>query len=129
VQRKGWVELHRPLVKAHGLLQIVCTGGSAHFKSQSPEVRVVSLCIVGRLNRQGALLAASKLSLQRLGYCFGDLALDTEDVGELAVVSFGPKMCVCQRVHQLHIYAHLICSLLYAASKNICDTELFCDFA
>src|SRR5512132_442059 len=108
---------------------MVCTGRSARFKSQSPEVRVVSLGIAGRLNRQGSLLAAGKLGLQRLSNCFCDLAFDTEDVGELAVVSFGPKMCVSQRVDQLHIYADLVRSLLYAAFEDICDTELFCDFA
>src|SRR5262249_423970 len=88
--RKSWVELHRPPVKAHDLLKSVWRGRSARFKSQAPEIRVVSLCIVCRLNRQGSLLAAGKLGLQRIGDCFGDLAFDTEDVDEFAVVGIGP---------------------------------------
>ena len=83
--------MHRPLIRADDLLKIVWRGG-ARSKSQPTEEGVVSLGIVCRLNRQGLLLAASKLGLQRVGDCFGDFALDSKDIDQLAVVGIGPQI-------------------------------------
>ena len=48
------------------------------------------------------------LRLQRLGDRFRDLAFDRENVGQLTIVSVGPKMRVGQRVNELHIHPHLV---------------------
>ena len=65
--------------------------------------------------------------MERIGDRFGDLALDTEDIGELAVVSLGPKMGIGRCIDQLHCHAHLIGRSLNTTLENIQDTELFRD--
>src|SRR5262249_6750819 len=126
-KRKSWVELHRPLVKAHGLLKIVCSGRSARFKSQPTEIRVVSLWIVCRLNRQGSLLAASQLGLQRVSDRFGDLALDAEDVDELAIKGVGPQMRFAGRLDELNVDTHLIGGFLDAPLQDVGHAKLLRD--
>src|SRR5215472_651092 len=125
-ERKSWVELHRPLVKTQGLLEIPWRG-HARFKSQTPEVRVVSLCIVGWFSGQGSLLAARKLGLQRLSDCFCDLALDSEDVGQFPIKGISPKLGCINCFNKLHVYTHRISDLLHAAFQNMGDAKLSCD--
>jgi hypothetical protein len=64
--------------------------GAARFKSQAAQIRIVSLRIVCWFTCQSLFLATGELRLQGLCDSFGDLALDTEDVDELAVVRIGP---------------------------------------
>ena len=46
--------------------------------------------------------------LQRVSDRFGDLALDTEDVGELAIKGIGPQMRIAGHLDELDGDAHLI---------------------
>ena len=48
---------------------------------------------------------ASELQLQGSGDGLGDIVLDGEDVGELAVVAFGPEMIAVLCVDQLRGHA------------------------
>jgi len=45
--------------------------------------------------------------LQGVGDSFGDLALDTEDVGELAIKGIGPQMRIASRLDELDGDAYL----------------------
>ena len=73
------------------------------------------------------MLAAGKLGLQRLGDCFGDFALDPEDVDELAVVGIGPQMRIAGRLDKLDVDAHLIGSFLDAALQDVGHAKLLRD--
>src|SRR4030095_4131951 len=97
-------------------------------KSEAPEVRIVSLLIVCRLNRQGSLLAASQLGLQRVSDRFGDLALDTADVGEFTIKGIGPQMRIAGHLDELDGDAHLIGGFLDAAFKDVRYAKLLRDF-
>ena len=53
--------------------------------------------------------------MQLIGDGLGDLALDGEDIGQIAIISLRPKMRVGPRVDQLRIYSHTIGRALDAA--------------
>ena len=73
------------------------------------------------------MLATSKLGSQRIGDCFGDFALNTEDVDELAVIGIGPKMRIGRRPDELHVDAHLIGGFLDAALQDVGHAKLLRD--
>ena len=54
----------------------------------------------------------------------GDLVLDGEDVGELAVVALGPDVAVGRGVDQLDGDAHPVAGLAHAALDHVLDAEL-----
>jgi len=54
------------------------------------KVKIIGLGILGRLVSKGALLGATERAVQLLGNHTGDLALDPEDVVELAVANSRP---------------------------------------
>ena len=74
------------------------------------------------------MLAAGKLGLQGVGDSFGDLALDTEDVGELAIKGIGPQMRIAGHLDELDGDAHLIGGFLDAAFKDVRYAKLLRDF-
>jgi hypothetical protein len=61
------------------------------------------------------------------GDCFGDFALDHEDVDELTVVGFGPEVGIGLGVKQLNIDPHLIARFLHATLKNVRYSKLLRD--
>jgi hypothetical protein len=60
------------------------------------------------------LLVRGELRLQLVGNGFGDLALDGEDIGQIAIVSLRPNIRVTARVDQLRIHPHAIGRALHA---------------
>ena len=74
----------------------------------------MGLTVLRRLCSNRPLLRTRELRLQRVGDRFGNVALDRKNVGQLAIVNVGPKMCVVQRIDQLHIDPHLIGGFLNA---------------
>src|SRR5262249_17641355 len=93
------------------------------------QVKLVRLGICCWVNRNGALLRSSQACPQSFSNRLRDIAFDCKDVGELAVVSFGPEMRVCFRIDQLDTDAYVIGRFLYAAFENVCDAELLCHIA
>jgi hypothetical protein len=83
--------------------------------------------IFGWLGRDRDLLRASQLCLQGVGYCFCDVALDREDVGQLAIVNFRPEMRISERIDQLHIDADLIVRFLDTAFQDVENSQLLGD--
>ena len=48
-----------------------------------------------------------------------DFALDSEDIGELAIVTLGPEMFVGRGADQLHVHVHGIGDLLHTPFKDM----------
>src|SRR6516164_5539759 len=129
--RRGrtWVQLHcfsEIFLRTEG---VSGCGESFLCVSQTAQVSIMSLDVVRRFGGDEFLFVTAQLRLQRLRYSFGDLALDSKDVGQLSVVSVGPKMGIGLRVNQLHIDSHLIGYFLHATLKDVRDTELLRDLA
>jgi hypothetical protein len=64
-----------------------------------------------------------------IGNRLGDLALDGEDIGQIAIVGLCPQMRVGPRVEQLRIYPHFIGRALHAPFDDMCHAELLSDLA
>src|SRR5205814_7193748 len=58
---------------------------------------------------------------------FGDLALNTEDVSHLPIVSVCPYMGIALRVNQLHVDPHVFARFLQTAFKNVRNSKLLRD--
>src|SRR6266700_6525693 len=77
----------------------------------------------------GALFAWRKLCLQLIGNCPGNLALNGENIGKVAIVGLGPKMRVGARIDQLRVYPHTIGRALHAAFHHMRYPKLLADLA
>ena len=73
-----------------------------------------------------AFLRAGESCLQRLGDRFRDVAFDRENVGQLAIESFGPEVRIARSVYELDIHAHWS-SALHAPLENMRHPELASD--
>ena len=62
--------------------------------------------------------------MQRLGNRLRDLALDCENVGQLAIESIRPKVRVGRGVNELDIHPHLVVRFLHAALEDVRYPEL-----
>jgi hypothetical protein len=65
--------------------------------------------------------------LQSDGDPLGDITLDREDIGQVAVVGLGPQMDVRARFYQLGRDAHLSASAPDTSFKNIGNPQLLSD--
>jgi hypothetical protein len=81
---------------------------------------------VGTVGDLRALLRR-ELRLERIGDGLRDLALDREDVLDVAVVALRPQVVVGGGLDQLHVDVHLVAGLLHAALENRGDAELHRD--
>src|SRR5205823_7334239 len=76
-------------------------------KSQGTKQCVISLRIFRARKLNVFFLTTSKLSLECSGNLLSDVTLGGEDVDQLSVVCFRPKMRIIQRVDTLHGDSHL----------------------
>ena len=67
--------------------------------------------------------------MQGVRYSFGDLALNTKDVSQLAIVRISPEVGIGLRVNQLHIDPDLFGRFLHATLKNVGYPKLLRDLA
>ncbi|HZD93605.1 MAG TPA: hypothetical protein VE133_05080, partial [Candidatus Sulfotelmatobacter sp.] len=68
------------------------------------------------------------MCLQLFSDRFGDFALDSEHVSQIASVRLGPEMGVVPGVNKLRIYPNLVCDALHAAFKDMGNPERPADF-
>ena len=95
--------------------------------SQTPQVGVISLRIVGRFGSNDLFFLAGKFRLQLLGDGFSHLTLNGKNVGQFAIKAIGPNMGIVGRFDQLHVYAHGVATLLHASFQNVGHAKLLCD--
>src|SRR5262245_60934469 len=77
----------------------------------------------------GTLLGWRKLRLQLVGDGFCDLALDRENVCQIAIVRLCPKMRISARIDQLRVYSHTIANALNTPFHNMCHAKFISDLA
>ena len=93
------------------------------------QIEQVGLRTVGRLRGDPRLFFRRQFRPQLLGDGLGDVALDGEDIGQVAVVGLGPKMGVGPGIDQLRVHPHFARDPLHAAFEEIGDAELPADLA
>src|SRR5438874_6748708 len=75
----------------------------------------------------GTLLAWRKLRLELISDRFCDLALNSENVGQIAIVSLRPEMRIGARIDQLRVYSHAIASTLNTSFHDMRDAKFISD--
>jgi hypothetical protein len=96
------------------VLVLECARAGRQEESFGPAVLIEGDKISRRSLLDGFLLVRRKLRLQLLRNGFGDLALDREDIGQIAIISLRPHIRVIARVDQLRIHPHAIGRALHA---------------
>ena len=87
----------------------------------------VRLDVVGRRLRDRLALLRQQLDLELLDDRVGDLVLDGEDVGQVAVVAVGPDVPAGLAVDELAVDPHLRAGLADAALQHELDVEFLAD--
>src|SRR5439155_19498217 len=101
------------------------------FLSAEPEVErsllqgVVGRQIVVRRRSIGFRRCPQKLDLVLLGYRCRDLALNGEDILQVAIVRFGPDGASIGRIDQLGDNTHAIALFAHAAFEQVRHSQLF----
>ena len=67
-------------------------------------------------------LVRRELSLQLIGNRLGDLALDGEDIGQIAIVGLCPEMRVGAGIDQLRVHPHLVGGRAARLPSTTCAT-------
>ena len=80
-----------------------------------------------RLRRNRTARSAAESGLQRLGDLLGDVAFDSKNISQFAIVSLRPKMRVVLGIDELNIDPNLVGRFLNGAFENIGNAELLCD--
>lgn len=84
----------------------------------APEIIGIGLDIGGRLIGDRLLLFRQQTHLQLADDRMGDLVLDGEDVGQVAVVTLGPEMVAIGGVDQLTGDAHAFADDAHTSSST-----------
>jgi hypothetical protein len=69
-------------------------------------------------------LGGREFRLQLVGDAFGNVALDGEDVGQIAIVGLRPEVHVVAGVDQLRDHAHFVGRALHAALDHMRHAQL-----
>ena len=81
--------------------------------------------IVVRRRRIGFRRCPEKLDLELFGHRSGDLALDGEDILQLAVVRLGPKRAPIGRIDQFGDDPHSVALFAHAAFEQVRHAQFF----
>src|SRR6185369_2859679 len=124
------IELHRAAANAHDALlaaHVAVVAGHPILPREQEEV--VGLRIAGPALLDRLFFFRQKLELERTNDRLGNLVLDLEDVGELAVVALGPDMPAGLAVDELGIDPDSVAHLANASLEHVGDPELSCNVA
>ena len=64
-----------------------------------------------------------------IGDRFRDFALNSENIGQIAIVSLRPEMRIGARIDQLRVYSHAIASTLNTSFHDVHDAKFICNLA
>src|SRR5260370_16129920 len=126
VKRDGLVEelgrlvqvLDNPRTVNASCQKHVCPG----VKIERGEVRSRRFLNLGFFTRR-------KLGLQLVSDGLGDFGLDGEYIGEIAIISLLPIMCITACIDQLRIHSYLAASALHIAFEHMRYAQLFPDLS
>src|SRR5207302_2165875 len=102
------------------------TGGDERFRVV---VKIVGRKIVSGRLLDGRFFAGRKFGLKMVGDGLCDFALNSKNIGQIAIIGLRPKMCIDASVDQLRVLAHFPAGTLNTSFEQIRDAELFPDLA
>ena len=133
-EKKCRVARYRLVQQLHGLKSILFLSSNrvnilAVEEFFCLQVEIVGNQVRGRSLGDCTLFLWRQLGLKLIGDFLRNLALDGKDIGEIAIISLRPQMCVIARIDQLRVHAHTIAHALHAAFHQMRDSELLRDLA
>ena len=93
------------------------------------KIEVERLQVARRSHINRRFLACGKIGFKLRNNLFGDFTFDCEDIRQLPVVTFGPKVGICARIDQLCVDADPAFSALHAALQQMCHAKFVSDRA
>ena len=87
------------------------------------QIVVVGVDVLRRRRLDRLLLLRQQPHLELLDDRLGDLVLDGEDVGQVAVIAVGPEMRSVCAVDELRVDAHPLARLADASFQHVRDVE------
>ncbi len=89
------------------------------------EIKKIGLRIISRLDDDARLFFGRQFRLQLIGDGSGDVALNGEDIGEIAIVSLRPDMRVGAGINELRIHPHLARDALHTSFEKYATPSCF----
>ena len=126
-ERLAVVRIERDGLFEQGLRHDMVLPRHAPVMRERAHQEIPGVHAVGRLALGAKILGGIELRLDRGDDRLRDLVLHREDVGELAVVTFGPEMAAGGDVVELRGDADAVAVLADAALDDIAHAELFRD--
>jgi hypothetical protein len=129
---KGGIACKRLVKQIDPCAQVLCKNRTeAYVKNEilrtAIEFKSSDICGWALLDR--TFLGGRELRLQLVGDAFGDLALDGEDIGQIAIVGLRPEVSVVAGIDQLRDHAHLVSRPLDAAFDHMRHAQLLRNLA
>ena len=93
-----------------------------------PDIKIMRDQIAGRPFIQRCLLWRRQFRLQLPGNPFRNLALNGEDIGQIAIVGISPKVRICARIDELRAHSHFSICPAHASFENVGHAERLSDF-
>src|SRR4029077_17536955 len=125
--KERWITCECLVQKINSTIQTLslnCTEAYTENQVLRPAVEFERRNVASRALLDCVLLRRRELGLQLVGYRFGDLTLNREDIGEVAVVSLRPEMRIVAGIDQLRVHPHATAHALHAAFHQMRDPEL-----
>jgi hypothetical protein len=108
-KRKSWIAFNRLVQQANGLgqaLRLRCAKNSSRDERFGADVQIVSCKISRWLFLDCRLFVWRDFSLKLRDYLPSQLAFDCKHIGDVAIVTFRPKLAVRPGIDQLGVDAH-----------------------
>src|SRR5882724_4230344 len=100
---KRWVARDSPVQQIDSLREILWSAVFPRKNIIGARIKIESNEIAGRFALNGKFLSGCNFGVKLLSDFLRDLALDSEHVVQIAIVLFGPNMCVGARIDQLRV--------------------------
>ncbi len=128
-QSKIWIELDSLFEKRLSFQRGVVEHFSLAGVTMCLDEEQISVWILRRPAIETRFFIWRKLRLKSRGNSSGKIGLDGEDVGQIAVVIFGPNVLVVVGIDQLHVHAHPIADAANAAFQKRGHAKRFANVA
>ena len=116
---KLWIEFQRPLEKRQSCGKVT----SLRPVPERTLPRFPGGQGSGRLLQSTAPLDVRNCRVDRSHDCLGDLVLDCEEVGQVAIESFSPDVMVSLRINKLRCNPYAVATPLHATLDDVADIK------
>src|SRR5438105_587443 len=126
-ERLGIIWINGDRLIEQSLRREVVLTGNAPVMRQRPHDQIPGIEALGRLALSAKILRRVELRFNRGNDGLGDLVLNREHIGKVAVVTLSPEVAAGRDVVKLSRNAYALALLAHAALDHIVDTEFLGD--